>query len=248
MSKWREIWKESVAANRKYFFNRTEGEKVFAELFNKYGKDEGMIHYAYGEAFLSQGMSEEAKEEFKKAKEFFPVPHWKEVARKTVDMISEGKTPEKYYNQHKFNDYLWFIFQKIYDFVYLDDFVRYVCLSAISRASSEWPLSLIDFRTILELKVNELLPDYGEDNWYNKDLRSDIDELDYSGIITDPSIIKAMHWIRKNGNKATHNISGVKKISELNDLEMRDELKKLENFYIVIKYLNDMKKTISRHM
>lgn len=243
MSKWREIWKESLFANSKYFFNRTEGEKEFNDLFKKYGSDEGMIHYAYGEALLSKNEFEKANEEFIKAENFFPVQHWKEVAQNTIERVKKQETPERFYNLNNFNEYLWFIFQKIYEFVYLDDFVRYVCLSAISRASSEWPLSLIDFRTILELQVNELLPRSNNDTWYNKELKSDIDNLYYSGIITDSDIIKAMHWIRKNGNEATHNISRVKKISELNYEELKIEIKKLKSFYIVIKYLNNMKKS-----
>lgn len=243
MSKWREIWKESLFANSKYFFNRSEGEKEFNELFKKYGSDEGMIHYAYGEALLSKNEFEKAKEEFIKAENFFPVQHWKEVAQNTIERVKKQEAPERFYNLNNFNEYLWFIFQKIYEFVYLDDFVRYVCLSAISRASSEWPLSLIDFRTILELQVNELLPRSNNNTWYNKELKSDIDKLNHSRVITDPEIIKAMHWIRRNGNEATHNISGVKKISELNEEELKIEVKKLKSFYIVIKYLNNMKKS-----
>ena len=50
MSIWREIWKESVAANRIMAENEEDGLIAFHKLFQDYG-DDGMIHYAKGQSY-----------------------------------------------------------------------------------------------------------------------------------------------------------------------------------------------------
>ncbi len=239
MSIWREIWKESLIANSKMFRNQNNGEEEFALLLKRYEND-GMLYYARGEAYEIKGLRDKALDDYKKAKEFFPVEHWKDTANDTIQRVEKGISAEKFFNKKDFHGYLRFVFQKIYEFVHIDDFVRYVALSAISRASSEWPLSLIDFRTVLELQVNELLeeknPDY---DFTRNDLKQRINDLSYYGIICDDGIIENMHWIRKNGNKATHDIKGIKKVSDFTSDDQRKEIKKLQSFYEVMNYLNN---------
>ncbi|WP_296090085.1 DUF4145 domain-containing protein [uncultured Treponema sp.] len=233
MSIWREIWKESLTANSQMFFNKNNGEKKFKDLLVKYNND-GMLFYARGETYEAIGLKDKAIEDYKNAAEQFPVEHWKSVAKNTIKRVEQNKTAEFFFKKDDFNSYLWFLFQKIYEFVYIDDFVRYVCLSAVSRASSEWPLSLIDFRTILELQVNTLLDNKVKSyDFINTDLNQRIWDISNYGLITNNSIIQAMHWIRRNGNAATHDI---KSIGDEN------KLLKLQSFYTVIKFLNEYNK------
>ncbi len=239
MSIWREIWKESVAANSLMFFNKDAGLIQFNKLLEKYKKDgkyDGMIFYARAEAYELIGEKDSALNDFNSAKQLFPVEHWKEVAEKSCQRIISKRSAELSYNQNDFFDYLNYVFQKIYEFVYLDDFVRYVCLSAISRASSEWPLSLIDFRTVLELQVNSLLI---RNNRNTTDLNYAIDNLKTYKIVDDESIIKKMHKVREKGNEATHNIDALR---ELPPKKLKPELEKIKWFYSVLEFFNTYNK------
>ena len=194
-----------------------------------------MIFYARAEAYELQGKKELASKDFEEAGKLFPVDHWKEVASKSYQRIKLNKSAEEAYKQDDFIEYLWFVFQKVYEFVYLDDFVRYVCLSAVSRASSEWPLSLIDFRTVLELQVNALL---SKNNRDTTDLNYAIDNLKSHNIVNDDSIIKKMHIIRKNGNEATHDVKNIRDIHKMSIKEAKEELKKIKCFYSVLEFFN----------
>ncbi len=244
MSEWRDIWKKSLIANSQMFFNEEEGLKKFDELIAKYGED-GMIYYAKAEAFELKGNKEKVLENYKKASVLFPVDHWKYVAEKSYNRVQNNKSAEQSYNQNNFFDYLWFVFQKIYEFVYLGDFVRYVCLSAVSRASSEWPLSLIDFRTVLELIVNNLLKSY-QDDYEKNDLYQSIEDLKQKNIISNSEIIKTMHWIRRNGNRATHDIKNFPQLNDLSPEELRREIIKIKNFYKFLEYMNSYYKNKSK--
>lgn len=244
MSEWRDIWKKSLIANSQMFFNEEEGLKKFDELIAKYGED-GMIYYAKAEAFELKGNKEKALENYEKAKKLFSVDHWKAVAEKSYSRVQNNKSAEETYNQNNFFDYLWFVFQKIYEFVYLGDFVRYVCLSAVSRASSEWPLSLIDFRTVLELIVNNLLESYQND-YEKNDLYQSIEDLKQKDIISNSEIIKTMHWIRRNGNKATHDIKNFPQLSDLSPGELKREIPKIKSFYKFLEYMNSYYMNLSK--
>lgn len=245
MSEWRDIWKKSLFANSKLYFSEKLGQEQFENLLNEYGED-GMIYYAKAEAFELKGNKEKALENYEKAKKLFPVDHWKAVAEKSYSRVQNNKSAEEIYNQNNFFDYLWFVFQKVYEFVYLDDFVRYVCVSAVSRASSEWPLSLIDFRTVLELIVNNLLEQQERFDFEKIDLNSSINQLQYKGIINDANMIETMHWIRKNGNKATHDIEKFPQISDLSPGELKREIPKIKSFYKFLEYMNSYYMNLSK--
>ena len=86
-------------------------------------------------------------------------PHWKQVVADTVRRIQAGKNAEAFFDGDDFEALLWLAFQKVYKYVHLDDFPRYVALSALSRGSSEWSLALVDFRTVLELEIKHTFPE-----------------------------------------------------------------------------------------
>lgn len=50
MSKWRDIWKESIKANQLMIQDEETGYLEFANLSKKYGND-GMIHYCIAESY-----------------------------------------------------------------------------------------------------------------------------------------------------------------------------------------------------
>ena len=239
MSRWRDIWKKSLKANRLFSIDIEQGYEKFAELSKVYEVKEkdGMIHYAYAEAWEYRKEKQKALEEYKLAQSLFPVPHWKDVAQITINRLNANKTADEYFDKNDFNSLLWYTFQKVYEYVYLDDFVRYVCLSAISRADSEWPLSLVDFRSVLELQIKTTFPDivqnYIDDKNYS--LANIINEL-YANKFISNEISKAMHQIRKSGNAATHEMKdfddeNVSYINNENDSESLNYLLKILNFF-----------------
>lgn len=207
MSTWRDIWKKSIKANRLYSLDENEGNEYLATLSRKYEneKKDGMIQYAYAEALEYRNQKNEAIKKYKEAKELFPVEHWKNVAQHTIDRLTVNKTAEEFFEKNNFHELLWYTFQKVYEYVYLDDFVRYVCLSAISRADSEWPLSLVDFRSVLELQIKATFSDFVQKyiDEKNYSLENIIKELKASKLINGEQTY-AMHQIRISGNAATH--------------------------------------------
>lgn len=137
----------------------------------------------------------------------FLVQHWKDVAKQNIDRLNDNKTAEEYFDINDFKELLWYTYQKVYEYVYLDDFVRYVCLSTISRADSEWPLSLIDFRSVLELQIKETFKDLVQKyiDKKNYSLANIVRELEANKMITGDMAF-AMHQIRISGNAATHQL------------------------------------------
>ncbi|MCR5613242.1 DUF4145 domain-containing protein [Treponema sp.] len=229
MSTWRDIWRYGVIANRFYAENEEKGLKAFRKLHEVYGTD-GMIHYIYAEALERRNLREPALEEYKKAKELFPVPHWKSVAEDSIRRLKSNKTTEQYFNRNNFEQLLWYSFHKVYDYVYLNDFARYVSLSALARGSSEWPLSLVDFRTVLELEIKQCFPEvikeFDDANRYT--LNKTIEKLEKLGKI-DSQKIKAFDNIRIAGNIAAHNLYA----------DESYKLKNVNSFIKVLEFFND---------
>ncbi len=229
MSIWREIWKESLSANRIMGKDEEEGLIEFHNLTEEFGED-GMIHYAKAAAWEYRNNIPMALEEYKKAQELFPVAHWKDVAKKSIMRLENRQSLKTFFNMNDFNDLLDYTFQKVYEYVNLDDLVRYVCLSAISRGSSEWPLSLIDFRTILELQIKQTFPEITQN--YFVDLKNLIDELKSRKII-NYEICSAMHMIRIAGNKATHRM----------ETDDDNDIKNIKQFLLVLDFFNKYNST-----
>jgi hypothetical protein len=205
MSVWRDVWRDCVTANGKMAQSEEEGLIEFHKLMAEYGED-GMIHYSLGEAWEYRKNMQKAIKEYSIAKGLFPVDHWKNVAEESIERISKSKTPEQFYDKDDFEQLLWFGFQKVYEFVNLEDFVRYISLSAFSRASSEWPLALVDFRTVVELEIKRNFPEVIEKvkfSYPDYSLFNVIKELRKNRLI-ETSVLGAMDQIREAGNIAAH--------------------------------------------
>lgn len=124
---------------------------------------------------------------------------------------------------------LWNAFNKVYDYTYLNDFARYVCLSALSRGSSEWPLSLVDFRTVLELEIKQCFSEEINDlrDADNYSLCRIIEELDRKGIIDDYRM--SFDSIRIAGNIAAH------KLYASDDYKLRN----INDFIAILEFFNN---------
>lgn len=234
MSTWRDIWRYGVIANRLFAENEERGELAFKKLMEVYDKpdkagekrQDGMIRYIQAEAYEKKywetnksEYKEKALEKYNNAKNMFPVDHWKKVANDSWTRLNTNTKLQDFYNirierkpkliiHASFDDLLWYGFQKVYTFVHLNDFARYVCLSALSRGSSEWPLSLIDFRTVLELEIKQCFPEvvdklYELNGSNNITLEKITTQLKSSEKI-ETDVKAAFDNIRTAGNLATH--------------------------------------------
>ena len=227
MSTWRNIWRYGVIANRLYAEDSNKGIKAFRKLSEVYPND-GMIHFIYAESLERSGLLKPAEIEYKKAEELFPVPHWKDVAKNSIKRINK-----KIINYDSdFEKKLWESFHEVFGLVYLNDFARYVSLSALARGSSEWPLSLVNFRTVLELEIKQCFPEvieefeeFNDENRYS--LRVAIDRL-YETNKIDEYRKKAFHDIRMAGNIAAHELYA--------DTEFKYQ--NLNNFITVLRFFN----------
>ena len=225
MSTWRDIWRYGVIANRLYAEDSNKGIKAFRKLSEVYPND-GMIHFIYAESLERSGLLKPAEIEYKKAEELFPVPHWKDVAKNSIKRINK-----KIINYDSdFEKKLWESFHEVFSLVYLNDFARYVSLSALARGSSEWPLSLVNFRTVLELEIKQCFPEvieeFNDENRYS--LRVAIERL-YETNKIDEYRKNAFHDIRKAGNIAAHELYPDTKFKYQN----------LNNFITVLRFLNE---------
>ena len=253
MSTWRDIWRYGVIANRFYSENEEKGETAFAKLKEVYDKPEkeefdGMIRYIMAESYElkyhqtnNYEYQDKALDNYEEAAKLFPVKHWKKVANDSFNRLNEDIRLQDFYKiriERKpeinitadFKDLLWYGFHKVYTFTHLNDFARYVSLSALARGSSEWPLSLVDFRTVLELEIKQCFPEvieeFNDENRYS--LRVAIDRL-YETNKIDEYRKKAFHDIRMAGNIAAHELYPDTKFKYQN----------LNNFITVLRFLNE---------
>ena len=241
MSTWRDIWRESVRANRIMALDEVAGQEEFAYLFKENG-DDGMLHFAVAEAWEYRGNYQGAVEEYSKAVKLFPAPHWKEVARKNIDRIQKQMPADEYFNKNDFELMSWLAFHKVYGYVHLSDFVRYISLSALSRANSEWPLALIDFRTVLEILIKTTFPEvekYLEEENGEFNLKESIDELKRNPDLPlfDSNLCSCMHQIRRGGNTGTH---------DPENMTERDTAS-IQNLITVLECFDTYKKEHPRH-
>lgn len=226
----------------------------------KDGRD-GMIRYIMAEAyelkyeqFKNIAYKTKAIDKYKQAERLFPVEHWKQVARDSQKRLNTNQSCEDFFNikfeekqneftgkieqvptkDTKFEDQLWYGFQKVYGFVHLNDFARYVCLSALSRGSSEWPLSLVDFRTVLELEIKQCFPgiiktfnDKDKENRYS--LFKTIQKLKEEDLIDDTTEA-AFNNIRIAGNISAHNLYADENYKKINVARFIEVLDYFNNF------------------
>lgn len=222
------LYAEDEFIGEKAFLQLQETYDKPRKLFHD-GRD-GMIRYIMGEAYETKynatkddKYKNQALKQYKEAKKLFPVPHWKDVAENSYKRLNLDTDLQSFYaiklviddkwgeipdsSQVKFNDLLWYAFQKVYSFVYLNDFARYVCLSALSRGSSEWPLSLVDFRTVLELEIKQCFPNIIKefDSVDRYSLNKTIEKLKNREIIREETQ-SAFNNIRIAGNIAAHEL------------------------------------------
>lgn len=201
MSVWREIWKEAVEVNKLMILKRDFAALDFKLLLSKYG-DDGMIYYEKGEAYEILGSYDEALLNFEKAKELFPVPHWKKVSEFSIERVksySYGYVAKSY---DDFYSLQWNSFHDIHKFLNIMDENRYLGISALTRIDSEPVGALINFRTIMEKELKAHFQDVVQSLETNFCLSKALSRLKIEKV--DWKVLNDMDNLRKEGNYAVH--------------------------------------------
>lgn len=201
MSEWREIWKKAIIASKHMILKTDLTASNFESLLSEY-KNDGMLYFEKGLSFEILGVYSESLLSYEKAKDFFPVPHWKKVANFSIDRV-KGYSPD-YISQSWDNFYSlqWNAFLEVHKFINLTDENRYLSLSALARIDSEPTIALVNFRTVMEKELKNHFPEfiikYGKDFCLAKGLAElKIEDIDWK-------ILHDMDNIREEGNLAAH--------------------------------------------
>lgn len=159
---WRDAWKLLIDASGETIRNgkpdNLEPFDVLSDLQN-----DKMLFFEKAIAYECLGNVEKAKEFYTLAsddKKGLPVEHWRKRAKyflnrlerngyKCVDSLSLNSLDT---NQNVEN-VQWDLYYNIHYYAYIDDYIRYLAISSVSRVYSEPAMAIVIFRTCLEIAL-----------------------------------------------------------------------------------------------
>lgn len=224
MSLFREIWKKSIYYNQQMVLKEDQkGNTVFKDLINEF-PDDGMVYFERGIAFETMGKYGLAKLDYEKAKELFPVPHWKKNADFYIERTTLKKSNFNYViNKTDFNKYKLDILFTLHTYVFIPNKLRYLAISSVSRIDSEPEMAIIVFRTCIESALKEF------ENTPNNNTSNHLETLITNLIPRE--LFQDFDNIRRQGNNAVHSNSETYSDSDLIDI--------LTNFINCMSFIND---------
>ena len=159
---WRDAWKKLIDASREMILNGKKNDTTpFDELTAL--QDDKMLLFEKAIAFECLGNAEKAKELYKKAadeKEGLPVAHWRKRAKYFFDRIDkngnvciDNLSINSLNTNQKVENIQWDLYYNIHFYSHLDDYIRYLAISSVSRVYSEPAMAIVIFRTCLEISL-----------------------------------------------------------------------------------------------
>ena len=245
---WRDAWKKLIDASKKSIM---KGDTTpFDELTTL--QDDKMLLFEKAIALECIDNKTEAKKFYELAadeKNGLPVKHWRKRARYFLDRLNRGgfMTTDLNTSQLVFN-IQWDVYFNIHSYSNLDNYIRYLAISSVSRIGSEPAMAIVIFRTCLEIglwtylkkKVEEINADYKRKNYPTRwDIKLDdlLTELNNQKLIT-PNEYTAYFKLKSFGNEAAH--PGSLEENEKPYHYEDDELKIiLDYFNQTMRFLND---------
>lgn len=199
MSRWRDVWRQSVYAYSTLCADRTEGEKQFERLLAKYSSDP-MIVYERAEAYEHIGQLEWARTDYADAAERFVEPHWSDIARLGLEQVkgrpqagaisaSSRQLRERIHALHSFPR--------------LPTNVLADALSCVARIDSEPHLAAMNLRAALEQLAWKALGLSGVAVDDGAELCELIHQLEENKLVSAATRAQ-MHVVRIIGNRAAH--------------------------------------------
>ena len=199
MSRWRDVWRQSVKAFCIFCADRTAGEKEFERLLATCDNDP-MIVYERAEAYQHVGERERARTDYLDAAARFVAPQWSEVARLGAEELNgrplagTGSLPDRQLRER---------IHSLHAFPRLPPNVLADLISGVARIDSEPTLVAMNLRATLELLAWSVLYRSNAHPGDDDDLFVLINQLDARRLIDDSTRTR-MHRMRKIGNRAAH--------------------------------------------
>lgn len=186
---WRDAWKILIDASKSMILNGDKNDtKPFDSLTTL--QNDKMLLFEKAIAFECLGNTEKAKELYKLAsdeKTGLPVAHWRKRAKFFYDRLERrnGLTTIDIDTTQSCFNVQWDVYYNMHYYSYIDDYIRYLAISSVSRVYSEPAMAIVIFRTCLEIglwtyferTVEVLNRQYKLENKKNKNLDIGLDRL-----------------------------------------------------------------------
>ncbi len=224
-TEWRDIWQEIIETSKKNLLEQDVSYKSFSEIEEKYPNDK-MVLFEKAITAECLGDAKTAKEFYEKASDEekgLPVKHWRNRAAYFLRRIEkEGcRNYSKLDTKKSVENAQLDVYFNIHSFYYLEDYLRYLAISSVSRIHSEPAMAIVIFRTCLEiglwtyfekdadeinnfLKNKKKMDDYNE---YEVDLKTLINQLHRRGLFDERETLNEYEIykdVKNDGNKAAH--------------------------------------------
>lgn len=151
---WHDAWKKLIEASREMILmGNPANTKPFDELISL--QEDKMLLFEKAISFECLGNKEEAKKLYEVAsneENGLPVEHWRKRAKYFLERLSRGGFMETDLSptQPIFN-IQWDLYFNIHYYSNLDNYIRYLAVSSVSRICSEPAMAIVIFRTCLEI-------------------------------------------------------------------------------------------------
>ncbi len=246
---WRDIWQEIIEAAKEDLQAKDRNLSKMHEIEKKYPDDKmillekAIVYEAFNDVDNARKYYEEASSEDKG----LPVKHWRERAKYFLVRLNKNGgqctliTDSCQLNTNaELFQVQWDLYYNAHYYSNLNNYIRYLAISSVSRINSEPAMAIVVFRTCLEIglwkyfekdanEINKLYNLKNKRNYYDIPLNDLLDELNRRGKLKKGEY-NAFHEIRKYGNGAAH------EYKSYSDSEL---IKVLDNFNKTLFYLNE---------
>lgn len=255
---WRDAWKKLIDASREMIQN---GDKNNTEPFDNLRKlqDDKMLLFEKAIAYECLGNNQKAKELYIKAsdeKEGLPVEHWRKRAKYFLDRLEkngnvciDNLSINSLNTNQSVENVQWDLYYNIHFYSNIDDYIRYLAISSVSRVHSEPAMAIVIFRTCLEIalwtyfekdaeEINTLYRTANnKDPGYEISLSYLLKQLNNRKIFTSRKEYNTYYDLKEYGDKAAH----PGKIKEEPPFKYSDDelIQILECFNKTLFYLNE---------
>lgn len=246
---WRDIWQEIIEASKKDLQAKDKSLPEFHEIEEKY-PDDKMILFEKAIAYEALNDGENARKNYVNAaseNNGLPVKHWRERAKYFLDRFDKNGgrctliTDSCQLNTNaELFQVQWDTYYNAHYYANLNNYIRYLAISSLSRINSEPAMAIVVFRTCLEIglweyfekdanEINKFYKLKNKKDNYDIPLNDLLDELNKRGKFKKGEF-NAFHEIRKYGNGAAH------EYKKYSDSEL---IKVLDNFNKTLFFLNE---------
>jgi len=91
---WSRVYRQTQEARARALRARASVEEAFAELFHKYGEEDGMIWFERGRAFMGRNHPAQALADFRQAAQLFPMKEWRDAANDAAKRAAREIPPK----------------------------------------------------------------------------------------------------------------------------------------------------------